>query len=65
MNANGVELDKIVIGKPINAQKASIGYVDPSTLGSCVKQGQAKGWNGGVMFWEYLGVSISVLRGRS
>jgi chitinase len=53
MSSNGVELDKIVIGKPINAGAAANGYMDTSTLSSCVKQAQAQGWNAGVMYWEY------------
>jgi hypothetical protein len=32
-------------------------YMDPSTLSTCVEQAEAKGWNGGVMFWEWSDVS--------
>lgn len=49
----GVPLNKIVIGKPIDAGAASNGYMDGSTLAQCVAQAQSKGWNGGVMFWEW------------
>lgn len=31
--------------------------MDPWSLNTCVKQAQAKGWNGGVMFWEWTSVS--------
>ncbi|KAI0034112.1 glycoside hydrolase family 18 protein [Vararia minispora EC-137] len=51
--ANGVSLNKLVIGKPAVAGDASTGYVPPATLASCVSQAKAKGWNGGVMTWEY------------
>lgn len=49
----GVDLNKIVIGKPGIASDASDGFLSTSTLASCVKQAQAKGWNAGVMSWEY------------
>ena len=41
---NGFPLNKLVIGKPATAADASNGYMDPATLGSCVKQAKAKGW---------------------
>lgn len=43
----GVDLNKIVIGKPGIASDASDGFLSTSTLASCVKQAQAKGWNAG------------------
>ena len=49
---NGIPLNKLVIGKPATAADASNGFMDPATLGSCVKQAKAKGWNGGVMVWQ-------------
>lgn len=49
----GVPLDKIVIGKPLDAGAASNGYVDETTLATCIAEAQALGWNGGVMFWEW------------
>ena len=49
---NGIPLNKLVIGKPATAADASNGYMDAATLGSCVKQAKAKGWNGGVMVWQ-------------
>ncbi|KAF9530434.1 glycoside hydrolase [Crepidotus variabilis] len=51
--ANGVPLDKIVIGKPGIASDASNGFVSTSTLAGCLSQAKAKGWNGGAMVWEY------------
>lgn len=61
-SSGGVPLDKIVIGKPINSGAASNGYTDPSTLGGCVSQAQSKGWNAGVMFWEYDSSAVGVIR---
>ena len=43
--ANGVSLNKLVIGKPATASDASNGYIDPSTLASCVSQAAAQGWS--------------------
>ena len=43
----GVDLNKIVIGKPGIASDASDGFISTTTLASCVKQAQAKGWNAG------------------
>ncbi|VDB91374.1 unnamed protein product [Peniophora sp. CBMAI 1063] len=54
ISANGVSLDKLVIGKPaVAADATSGGYIDPSTLATCVSQAKAQGWNAGVMSWEY------------
>ena len=50
--ASGVSANKLVIGKPATAADASNGFMDPATLGSCVKQAKAKGWNAGVMVWQ-------------
>ncbi|KXN87412.1 hypothetical protein AN958_08843 [Leucoagaricus sp. SymC.cos] len=51
--ASGVPLDKLVIGKPATAGDAGSGFISTSTLASCVQQAKNKGWNGGVMVWEY------------
>ncbi|OSD02935.1 glycoside hydrolase family 18 protein [Trametes coccinea BRFM310] len=52
--ASGVDLDKIVIGKPgLSAGDASNGYIAPDTLATCVAQAKAKGWDAGVMVWEF------------
>ena len=43
--ANGVSLDKLVIGKPALASgDASNGYIDPNTLAGCVAQAKSQGW---------------------
>ncbi|KAJ8594182.1 glycoside hydrolase family 18 protein [Rhizopogon salebrosus TDB-379] len=51
--ASGVSLNKLVIGKPATSAQASNGYMDTTTLASCVSEAHAAGWNGGVMVWEY------------
>lgn len=48
----GIDLSKIVIGKPAAAADASNGFMDTATLASCVAEAQGKGWNAGVMTWE-------------
>ncbi|KAK4689927.1 hypothetical protein P7C73_g190, partial [Tremellales sp. Uapishka_1] len=49
----GVPLEKIVIGKPLDSGAADSGYMSASDLASCVSQATSKGWNAGVMFWEW------------
>ncbi|KAF7288409.1 Glycoside hydrolase family 18 protein [Mycena chlorophos] len=51
--ANGVELSKLVIGKPAQAGDASNGYMDPGTLAGCLETAKGQGWDGGVMTWQY------------
>ena len=58
---NGIPLNKLVIGKPATAADASNGFMDPATLGSCVKQAKAKGWNAGVMVWQVRCLILSSL----
>ncbi|OJA17361.1 hypothetical protein AZE42_03902 [Rhizopogon vesiculosus] len=53
ISASGISLDKLVIGKPATAAQATNGYMDPTTLASCVSEAYAAGWNAGVMVWEY------------
>ncbi|KZP00464.1 glycoside hydrolase family 18 protein [Calocera viscosa TUFC12733] len=53
INAAGVTLDKLVIGKPANSADATTGYMDPGTLATCVETAQSDGWDAGVMTWEY------------
>ncbi|KAN0078084.1 carbohydrate-binding module family 5 protein [Tylopilus felleus] len=50
---NGVDRDKLVIGKPATAVDASNGYMDSSTLATCVSKASEKYWEGGVMAWEF------------
>ena len=44
ISANGVSLDKLVIGKPGTTADASNGYIDPSTLATCIAQAASEGW---------------------
>ena len=58
--ANGVDLDKLVIGKPATASDASNGFIDPETLAGCVAQAKDQGWDAGVMVWEVSNKSLSL-----
>ncbi|KAJ7649053.1 glycoside hydrolase, partial [Mycena polygramma] len=51
--ANGVPLNKLVIGKPATTADANNGYMDPATLSGCLAQAKAKGWSAGAMTWQY------------
>ncbi|KAH9074755.1 glycoside hydrolase [Lactarius deliciosus] len=53
INANGVSLNKIVIGKPAVKGDAANGYMSPSTLASCLVTAKKMGWSAGVMTWEF------------
>ncbi|KAI0757532.1 chitinase [Daedaleopsis nitida] len=50
---NGVDLNKLVIGKPGAVTDATNGFMDPATLSQCVAQAKAKGWNGGIMSFQF------------
>lgn len=52
-DVSGLPLDKLVIGKPLTPTGAANGYMEPATLRRCVKQAREKGWNAGVMYWEW------------
>nr|GAT53181.1 glycoside hydrolase family 18 protein [Mycena chlorophos] len=51
--ANGVTLNKLVIGKPAGASDATNGYMDPGTLATCLETAKSEGWSGGAMTWQY------------
>lgn len=53
INASGVSLNKIVIGKPASQGDAGSGYMSPSTLAGCLATAMTKGWSAGVMTWEF------------
>ncbi|KAF8588809.1 glycoside hydrolase family 18 protein [Ramaria rubella] len=53
ISANGVDLNKLVIGKPAFPGDANNGYMQPTLLAGCLNQARAEGWSGGVMVWEY------------
>jgi hypothetical protein len=50
--ASGVDLNKIVIGKPGNTGDASNGFIDTTTLAGCLAQAKGQGWSAGAMVWE-------------
>jgi len=52
VNAN-VTLDKLVIGKPTIPGDATNGFLNLTTLGTCVSQAAAKSWSAGVFLWEF------------
>lgn len=51
--ANGVPVDKLVIGKPAAIGDANNGFMTPALLAQCVQQAKNRGWNGGAMVWQY------------
>eukprot|EP01117_Protostelium_nocturnum_P002103 TRINITY_DN12745_c0_g1_i1.p1 TRINITY_DN12745_c0_g1~~TRINITY_DN12745_c0_g1_i1.p1 ORF type:complete len:370 (+),score=136.48 TRINITY_DN12745_c0_g1_i1:35-1144(+) len=52
--ANGVEPNKIVVGKPVTrAGATNTGFMEVDLLASCLKQAVSRGWKGGFMGWEY------------
>ncbi|KZT71954.1 glycoside hydrolase family 18 protein [Daedalea quercina L-15889] len=51
--SNGVDQGKLLIGKPATTGDANTGYMDASTLATCVEQAKDQGWDAGVMVWEY------------
>ncbi|KAJ3071240.1 hypothetical protein HDU98_005621 [Podochytrium sp. JEL0797] len=54
MVANGVPVDKIVVGKPVSpAGAANSGFMNPAELAACIRGAKADGWDAGVMGWQY------------
>ncbi|KAF8194770.1 glycoside hydrolase superfamily [Mycena galopus ATCC 62051] len=51
--ANGVPLNKIVIGKPATTADSTNGWMDPGILATCLATAKAQGWSGGAMSWQY------------
>ncbi|KAH9940688.1 glycoside hydrolase [Amylocystis lapponica] len=51
--AAGIDVNKLLIGKPANSGDADDGFIDPKTLAGCVEQAKNKNWNAGVMVWEF------------
>ncbi|KIJ53572.1 glycoside hydrolase family 18 protein [Sphaerobolus stellatus SS14] len=49
----GVNLDKLVIGKTAKKSDGWGGYMDAYKLASCAAKAKGKGWNGGIMVWQY------------
>ncbi|KAI8620879.1 glycoside hydrolase superfamily [Chytriomyces sp. MP71] len=53
INALGVDLNKLVIGKPIaTAGVSNTGLMDVGALAACLVQAKGKGWRAGVMGWQ-------------
>ena len=59
---NGVDLNKLVIGKPGGASDATNGFIDPATLGTCIDQAVAKGWKGGIMSFQFPNANAEWIR---
>ncbi|KAH9932818.1 chitinase [Epithele typhae] len=57
--ANGFDINKLVIGKPGAESDATNGFIDPATLGTCVAQAKAAGWNAGVMAFQFPGADAA------
>ncbi|CAO1638205.1 unnamed protein product [Sympodiomycopsis kandeliae] len=49
--------EKLIIGKPGAKNLASNGWMSPADIGKCVAEGIQDGWKGGVMYWEYPGIT--------
>ena len=54
---SGVDINKLVIGKPGASSDADSGFIDPETLGACIRQAVQQGWNAGVMAFEVRNVN--------
>lgn len=51
---SGVDVNKLVIGKPGTTDDITNGgFIDPATLGTCIQQAVAGGWNAGVMAFQF------------
>ncbi|THH04521.1 hypothetical protein EW145_g5462 [Phellinidium pouzarii] len=48
--ASGIELNKLVIGKPASSTDASNGFIETGTLATCLLQAKKKNWNAGAMY---------------
>ncbi|ORY50406.1 hypothetical protein BCR33DRAFT_734374 [Rhizoclosmatium globosum] len=50
----GIPLNKLVVGKPISWDGVvNSGYMDPWIMATCLPDAKAKGWDAGVMGWQY------------
>lgn len=45
IGASGVDLSKLVIGKPAGFSDATNGFMDANTLASCLSQAKGSGWS--------------------
>ncbi|KAJ7116028.1 glycoside hydrolase [Mycena epipterygia] len=60
--ANGIPLDKLVLGKPATNTSASDGFIPPATLAGCVATAKSGGWHAGVSVWEYPDAAASWIK---
>jgi len=51
--ASGIELNKLVIGKPAETGDADNGFMNAATLATCIAQAKSQGWSAGAMVWEW------------
>jgi hypothetical protein len=52
---SGVNVNKLVIGKPATTADASNGYIDPATLATCISQAKSNGWSQSLIAFASLG----------
>lgn len=52
INNQGFDSNKVIVGKPAQADDASNGYIAPTTLGNILLQAKSKGWSGGLSLWQ-------------
>ena len=55
INARGIPLEMIVVGKPVNSFDASnTGWMNKTNLASAISKAvQETSWRAGVMFWQF------------
>ncbi|KAH8922653.1 glycoside hydrolase family 18 protein [Atractiella rhizophila] len=53
LNARGIPMEKLVLGKPSTPANAGSGYMTAAQLQPCVQDARNNGWNGGLMLWQY------------
>jgi len=51
--ARGVDLDKLVIGKPATTSDANNGFMTTTLLAQCAAEAVSNGWDAGIMSWQY------------
>ncbi|EIW78011.1 glycoside hydrolase family 18 protein [Coniophora puteana RWD-64-598 SS2] len=52
--ASGVPFNKLVIGKPATTgDQTNGGFMSTGDLATCIKTAKGKGWDAGVMTWQY------------
>lgn len=59
--ANGVPIEKLVVGKPAVADDASNGYISPTELGKCLAQAKQQNGYGGFRWFLLCPVKPKIL----